>query len=307
IFALLSLFFCSLMLPAEAAEPVPAKAEMDNARNLLKEHKYKQADNFIQSLIKTYPNDADLHMLRADLLRETGQVDQASAEFAEAAELAPANPYPTIALAQLSLKQLELDQSLSYAQQSVARDPSCLAARITLVDVLLQCEQTGEAERQLRYFPASAKGNPAVELLTYHMSLKKGDLSAARLHLQNAIKGSKEDNLQLRLEQCDLLQQLGDNSAVKQELLKIIDEHPDSLSARLRLARLEESQFHNYADALYNFNEALKIDPLSAAAIAGRDRCLLKRSNLALQIKIALREFWARMAEIDKPKAENKP
>ncbi len=303
-FALLFALFCMQTLPANTADSAPPKAEMENARNLLKEHKYKQADNFIQSLIKTYPNDVDLHMLRANLLRETGQVEQASAEFAEAAELAPSNPYPTIALAQLCLKQLELDQSLSYAQQSVARDPSCLPARITLVDVLLQCEQTGEAERQLRYFPASSKGNPAVELLAYHMSLKKGDLSSARLHLQTAIKGSKEDNLQLKLEDCDLLQQMGDISSVKQELLKILDDHPDSLSARLRLARLEESQFHNYADALYHFNEALKIDPLSAAAIAGRDRCLLKRRNLALQIKIALREVLAKWADLNNPKVE---
>lgn len=291
-FALLSLFFL-LNSPGIAGEP---SSETDTARRLIKEHRYKQAETLVSTLLKNSPDDADLHMIQGELLREKGQIDNATSAYARAAELSPSNPYPLIALSELSLRQLELELSLTYAQQAVASDPDCLEARLTLVDVLLQCEQTAEAERQLKYFPEESKGRPEVEILAYRLNQKKGDFVSARKHLMAAISASdKETNLQLRLEACDLLQTLGEYTESKRELEKIIAANPNSLEAHLRLARLLETQFHDYPGALGQYDEALKLDPLSAAAISGNERCKLKRRNIALALKIALREFceWA--------------
>lgn len=289
-FALAISLITSQMSPAENE----TKPDINSARQLIKEHHYKQADSLLASLEAKAPQDAALCILRGDLFREIGQIENAKEEFAKASELSLSDPVPMVVLAELSLKQLELDMSLSYAQQAVARDPAYLPARISLVNILLQCEQTGEAERQLKYLARTAKDSPEIELLAYKLCLKKGDFAAAREHLQKAISNTHETNIQLRLEQADLLQSMGDYLAAKTELEKIAASNPDSLSARLRLARLLELQFHDYAGALSNFNEALKLDPLSAPAIAGRDRCQVKRRNIALQIKLFLREYWSK-------------
>jgi tetratricopeptide (TPR) repeat protein len=291
-----------------AAENTPAK-EVNAAHALIKEHRYTQADALLSTLEKAYPTDPELPMVRGNLLREIGQVDRAIHEFARAAELAPSDPFPLIALADLSLKQMELEQSLTYAQQAVASDPSCLPARVELVDVLLQCGQTAEAERQLKCIPEESKQDPSVEQLAYRLSLKKGDLSSARSHLKKTMIGSNKNkgSLNLRLEESDLLETMGDNKAARSELEKIIQDDPDSLSARLRLARLLEKQYHDYSAALVNYKEALRIDPLSAQAIAGNERCLLKRRNIALQLKMALREFWSKFTGEDAASTGSSP
>lgn len=303
---MLLLLDASTAISYSASENAPA-SNLAAAKRLINEHRYKQADALLTTLIKATPDDATLRMCRGDLLRETGQIDEAAKEYADAAEIAPSDPNPLIALAEVSLKQLELDMSLSYAQQAVASDPSSLPARITLVNVLLQCEQTGEAERQLKYFPAFSKGKPEVELLWYRLSLKKGDYNSARDHLHNAIEATKDPGVQLRLEQSDLLQTMGDFVSARQELEKIIRDFPDSLPARLRLARLLETEFHDYAGALQSFNEALRLDPLSATAIAGRDRCQSKRKNIALQLKLTLKDLWARLNGEVPPEGSKSP
>ena len=287
--------FCDAPALAAAEKEAPYVSE---ARKLFKEHRYKQADAMLSSLIKEHPEDVDLRMLHGEVLRESGRINLASDEFAKAAELAPSNPFPMIDMAELSLKQLELDASWSYAQQAVARDPSCLQARITLVNVLLQCDQTGESERQLRYFPATAKDSYEVQMLWYRLAMKKGDFGAANDHLGRAMSNSAEkqdDNL--LYEKSDLMQTIGDYDSARKDLEQIIAKNPDQLSARLRLARLLESQFHDYRAALEQFNEVLKIDPLSAAAIAGKERCQIKGRNIALQLKMSLREAWAKFCE----------
>ena len=303
-----SILLLSICVFCQSAARAVAENETSNAagylaeaRKLFQEHRYKQADVLLSSLISEHPGEADLRMLHGEVLRESGRITLASEEFAKAAELAPANPYPMIHLAELSLKQLELDLSWSYAQQAVARDPSCLPARITLVNVLLQCEQTGEAERQLRYFPAASKNTFEVQMLWYRLALRKGDYGAANEHLSEAMsaseKSASETGDQLLMEKSELMQTIGDYSAARKHLEKIILKDPDSLTARLKLGRLLESQFHDYRAALEQFNEALRIDPLSAAATAGKERCQTKGRHIALQLTMTLREAWTNFCQ----------
>ena len=280
------------LLCLQSAIAADLQSDIASARQLIKERHYKQAESALTILLKTNPESADLQMLQGELLREKGQIDGATNAFARAAELDSSSPFPLIALSELSLRQLELELALTYAQQAVASDPNCIEARLALVDALLQCEQTAEAERQLKYFPEESKNKPAVEILAYRLNQKKGDFVSAKKHLLAAIAGSADDsNIQLRLEACDLLQTMGEHNSARAELERIIEGNAESLEAHLRLARLLETQFHDYAGALRQYDDALKLDPLSAPAIAGSERCKLKRQNIALQIKIALREL----------------
>lgn len=282
---------------------------LSEARKLFENHRYKQADTLLVQLIKEHPEEADLFMLHGEVLRESGSLKLASEEFAKAAELQASDPYPMINLSQLALKQLELDLAWSCAQQAVARDTACVPARVNLVNILLQCEQTGEAERQLRYFPASAKDTYEVQMLWYRLAMKKGDFAAANDHLSKAMSFSAEPAKaegELLFEKSDLMQTMGDFETARKDLEKIVAREPDSLTAHLRLARLLESQFHDYRGALDQFNEALRIDPLSAAAIAGKERCQIKGRNIALQLKMSLREAWTKFCEGNSAPAESR-
>lgn len=287
------------MLPAwpASAESLDRNA-IDSVRRLVDEHHYKQAEALLADLSIRFPGNMELSMLRGKLLKQTGRVSEASSVFADAAQLDPQSPFPLIELAQLSLKQLDFDTSLSYAQQAVARDPSCLSARITLIDVLLACEQTAEAERQLKCLPEQFKDKAELELLAYRLSQKKGDLFGASNHLHRAIAVSKNHlEPRLKLEECDLLESMSDYQGCRRVLEEIIAANPDTLESRLRLARLLETHYHDFAGAFLQYEEALRLDPLSAPALAGRERCRVKRRNLALAIKVALRDFCSGISE----------
>src|SRR6185369_3131095 len=116
-----------------AAEQTAGKApvhELKSARDFMKGHRLSRAEALLKPLAEKYPDDADLAMVYGTLLRELGQFGLASKEFARAALLAPADPFPLIGLAQLIVKQMELEPSLVYAQQAIARNPACLPARL---------------------------------------------------------------------------------------------------------------------------------------------------------------------------------
>jgi len=279
-----------------------AAKEISSVKDLIHDHKYSQAAFLLSNLVRKYPENSSLAMLYAELLQDMGQVDLASSEFSRAAQLAPKDPAPLISLVQLSLKNMELEASLNYAHQAVARNPEAVEAKLALIDVLLQCDLTAEAERQLKNLSYPAKDKPRVEQLAYRLSLKKGDLVGARVHLRNAIGSTA--STQLHLEQSELLQSMGDRRAARDELQNILKTQPDSLPARLRLARLLETEYHDYSAALDNYAEALKLDPLSAQAIAGHDRCESKRRNIALQLKMAFREFLIRGKQEEEAEAQ---
>lgn len=280
---------------AESVATEPEKSvDLSTVTKWIKDHHYKQAESALTAMIKAKPADAVVHQTYGLLLRETGQIDKALSEYARAAELDASSSVPLIALSELSLKQLDLDGSLSYAEQAVACEPASKAARTALIEALLQSEQISEAERQLKYIQEKDLRTPYMEMLQYRLMQKKGDYLSARKHMQTALESpGNEVPVSLRLEQSDLLQTLGEYAAAKRELEKILAGDPDLLEGRLKLARLMETQFHDYAAAMQNYNEALKLDPLSAAAMAGIERCQTKRQNLALQLKICFRDFWA--------------
>lgn len=288
---------CLALVLVDANAVIAFDKKAESVRSLISQRRYKQAESVISDLLRKDPQQADWHVLHGELLRQTGQLEESADEFARAAELSASNPVPLICLAELSMKQLNQDLSLSYAQQAVARDPSCLPARICLIDTLLQCEQTGEADRQFKCLPAKFHTDYKFELLAYRICLKKGDLFGASNHLRRAIKANPPDSFELKMEESDLLQNMADYESCKSALENMILTNPDSLSCRLRLARLLETQFHDYASALHQYNEAVRLDPLSAPALAGRDRCQRKRRNIALQLKVSLRAFFAELAE----------
>lgn len=269
------------------------------------EHRYTQAEAAISKLLKERPDDLALRLLYGDLLEKIGHFDEAETEYSRAAEIDASDPVPTVNLARISLKQLELERSLSYAQQSVARDPSYLPARLTYIEVLLACDQTAEAERQLKFIPEKEKNQPDVAILAYRLALKKGDYSGAHRYLMLARNAKSSGNgaqvetsstpEKLSIEEADLLDTLGKYDAARKILEAIVENDPESFEAKLKLARFLELRYHDYEGALRQFEDALRMDPLSATAIAGKERCQSKRRNIALQIKIYLREIWGQL------------
>ncbi len=275
--------------------------DLEKARALIKEHRYSQAESLISELEKKSPQLAQVHMIKGELYIKSGQPDRAVAEFEQAAKLSSSDPYPLICLAQLSLQQLDLDSSLDFARQALKRNPECIDARITLVDALLQSEQTAEAERQLKSFYGKEKGRSELELLAFRLNKKKGDYVTALNHLSKALSSLPGENIELQLEECELLQMLGDYDNARNKLEQITIKNPDSIQARLKLARFLESHFHDYSSALMQYTKALKLDPLNATAISGQERCRTKKRNLALQIKLALRELFASWSSNKQP------
>lgn len=288
------------LLPALGKES-KRSIDLSTLNKLIKEHKFILAEDEIQNLLKSHPGIPEAHYAYGNLLRTTGQIDQAKDEFNRARELDPKDTKPLVALAEICLNNMELDQSMSYAQKAIALDPDSLNARAVLIAILLKSERTNEAERQLHSLLQEKKPTPELDFLAYKLNLQKGAYRKARYYLEAILAKSDNQTPELLLELAKVYAATGDYEKSRDTLELLTSTNPLLNEARLRLAHSLEGHFHNYQAAQEQYKEVLRMDPLSIEAIAGIQRCQNRQRNIALRLKTALREELSKLFP-DKPK-----
>ncbi|MBY0356686.1 MAG: tetratricopeptide repeat protein [Candidatus Obscuribacterales bacterium] len=260
-------------------------------KRLVQERKFIQAEDEAQKLLRTNSNNPEAHYAYGELLRASGQLDQASYEFNRVIELAPKDYRPQVALAEICLDNMELSAALDHAQRAVDIAPKSLAARIGLISVLLKSEQTSAAEHELNDLFRQNKNNNELVLLSYRLCRQKGDYQEAKRYLQAVLSKPQSRTPSLLIELAQMYSATGEYDKEKTLLESIIDSYPLIPEARLRLARNLEAHGHNYKEAQAQYLEVLRIDPTSSAALAGLQRCSVKQNNVALRLKLLLRKL----------------
>lgn len=257
---------------------------------LIKERRFILAEDEVQKLLRQEPDNSAVHYAYGELLLITGQLDLASYEFKRANELSAKDPKPLIALCNLALQNLELNDALSYARRAVAANPASLQAKIALISALLKGEQTSAAEHEFSYLAKNDLDNPDIALLAYKLNLQKGDYQEAKQYLETALNKYDTQTPELLLDLADIYAVTGNYKKEKEILESINTANPFHSEARLKLARNLEFHSRDYHAAEEEYSEVLRLDPISAAATDGIERCRVKQNNIALRLKSAIRE-----------------
>jgi tetratricopeptide (TPR) repeat protein len=283
----LSLLIAGAVPPAFSATASPDIVKLDK---FLDDGKFEDARQLIKTLLEKYPQRADLHMWYARRLRSTGQTEQAIAEFVKAGVLQPDCAEASIALSDIYLQNLDVEHSIKYAYKAVEAEPTSSAARKALLAALIQGDLLSEAEKQLQLMLKTASANPDIYLLAFQLKNKKGDIKQARSYLEQAVNACPQQ-LQWQLQLAALLENSGEAAAARARWETILRTDPGLTEARLRLARNLEVFSQNYDGAIAQYRLVLRSDPNSPSALAGLDRCLDKKNNLALQLKTAIQQM----------------
>ncbi len=234
--------------------------------------------------IAASPKDAQLHLDYAEFLLSAGLIDNAIVEFQSAARLKPSDAEPFIALAEIYLQNLDFEKAQSCAGNALKLQPRSSSARIVLLSALVQEDQIADAERELAILLKSAPQNARVLQLAYMVKARLGDFSEARRYLQLAVT-LQPAKIDWVLALCKMEENCGNDELALEQLRTILKRYPNSIEARLRLARNLEVFRHDYDGAILEYGWALLIDDKSAVALAGIERCKGKKNNLALRIR----------------------
>ena len=288
----------SLEIALEAAEP-PEAQNISRLDALFAQGKFQQARLAARELLLKQPHSAEAHLRYARLLLKLGEMEEAIGELEKSTLLNPHGTEAFVALSQIYQQNLDLEKSLKYARLALDGAPSSAPARIVLVSALMQSDRIDEAEHQLSSLLSREAANPQVLLLAYQLKVKKGDFGAARRYLQTAIAMDPKV-LKWQLDLSDLYESAGDHEAARRFLEKVLDSRPDSLEARLRLARNLEVFDKDYDGAKAQYQLVLQSDPDSPAASTGVERCRAKKNNLALRLKLSLQSLFQLLSSGEK-------
>lgn len=245
--------------------------------------------NWEQQLIK-FPKNAGVHTDYARFLLSAGLIDTAIAEFQRAVELNPKESDALIELAEISLQNLDFERAKNYAQQALKVSPGSSEARIVLLTAFVQSDKINEAEKQLNLLLSTESRNPRVLQLAYMVKVRLGDLNQARTYLQKAVS-LQPGKIDWVLELCKMLESSGNANLAYEQLQGLLQKYPNSVDARLRLARNLEMYRHNYDGAIEEYIRALEIDQKSEVALSGIERCKGKKNDLALRLKQNLQSW----------------
>jgi len=244
--------------------------------------------------IAASPKNAQLHMDYGTFLLSAGLIENAIAQFQEATFLNPSDVEPIIALAEIYLQNLDFEKSQTYAANALRLQQGSSAARIVLLSALVQRDQIADAERELTILLAQPR-NPRVLQLAYMVKARRGDFTEARRYLQQAVT-LQPAKIDWVLQLCKMLESSGNDALALEQLRTILKRYPNSLEARLKLARNLEVYRNDYNGAILEYGRALEIDSKSAVALAGIERCKGKKNNLALRIKQGIQFYIVRPA-----------
>jgi tetratricopeptide (TPR) repeat protein len=225
---------------------------------LISTHSFLEANDLLDQLCVTNPDDVDVRIAAAKLYREMGMLARSRIEYQQLASAYPTRVEPLIALSQMYLLYLDPRNALSNARNAVKLAPHNKDAGIALVSALVAGGNLKEADERLALLTRANSGDAEVHYVAYKLMMERGQLPEAKACLQRAINSD-----------------------------------PNSLDKINKMAILQEYCFHDYDEARQQFQKILQIDPDSVSAIAGLDRCKAKENDLAAILKDQIRSACA--------------
>ena len=284
------------LITAACLAAVPASSEMHSETNLqlakanqfIAKRSFVEAQRIINSLLERFPDDFHVRLAQARLLKSMGLIARSKDAYEKLKLSAPQAPEPLIALSEMAFESLNARLALDLARKAQAVAPTSLSAQLSLASALIATSHYQEASDLLDSLSKRHGGNAEVQYLLYKMAMKRDRYVQARTALENSIGLDSGDPRRI-LELSELCKYMRDYDGAKYNLQRILLADSAPIDALIKLAVLYEFNFHDYQEAIAQYQKVLNIDSNSVTAMAGIDRCRLKENDLAGRAKD---EFW---------------
>lgn len=248
---------------------------------------YFKASAQLDQLRAKYPDNIDVILASARLYRDMGLPARAAAEYQKVLRTNPNSTESYVALSNIYRQQLDIPRAIAFARRAFASNPHATEARVALVSALVEGGMLKESEQELNQLLKTDAKNAQVQYVSYKLAMRRGQTVSAQQHLESAVAlaYSRPDWL---VELSELNRMEGDYAAARRNLEESLTSDQFSLDALNKLAIVDEFYFHEYDHAMEQYRNILAIDPDSVTALAGLDRCKVKKNDIAGVLKFQL-------------------
>ena len=243
------------------ADPEETPRLVNLVRAYLRSGRVGDAENFLASILKASPDNAEASILNAALkARDSNRAAEAEADLKEVIEKAPENPLGYRALANFYATRGRRDEAETIAREGLRKFPDNITLNLTLAGYL-QANQ--DFEEAIMVYERLYELRPQSQLITNNLASLLADHRSDQESLDRAFE------LANRLRSLDFSfvkdtlgwvhYRRGENAAALQLLEEAVKELPNVAIVRYHLAQvyLKEERLE---DAKREFEKALEID-----------------------------------------------
>ena len=291
---------------AVRAETAPQLSNQDfeQIAHLIDEGTLLPARVRVETLLANQPSDWHVALLAGRLYRRMGLSGFAIVQYEKVRAQNPNMVEPLIALSQLHLDNLSTEIAIVLARRAVEIDPQSKEARLALINALVAGQSLRQAREQATRLQAAYPNDADVAHALSAVEQSFGQYDSATALLLSAL-AKRPQMLAWRLELADLYLSRNNFEACRSALNQVLSVEPHSLEALNSLAHLLEFDLHEYMPALRAYRAIKEIIPDSATAQAGIDRCLVKQSDFALNLRNGLYHLFGLKVQDEKLEESN--
>ena len=171
-----------------AASPNDADMLLLRAQMLLDDKRSEEAVGILKRAIEADPKAIGAHYTLGKVYAATGDIQGADAAFREVLRQNPAASVVRVELSLLQLSTGTTSASLTEAEQAVAQQPRNVGARLALIRSLLASRQFDRADRDLQSLLAAAPNAAAVHVQLGVLAASRNQRAAARTAFNRALE-----------------------------------------------------------------------------------------------------------------------
>jgi tetratricopeptide (TPR) repeat protein len=248
------------------------------------------AQNLLNIAERMHPGTYQLTLAQAKLWSNMGLHARAKILYENLHKQQPTAVEPLVALSQLSLESLRIDEAVRYAREAVKVAPASNAAHLALAAAVIADNSDTAAKLELDFIEQKFAASAEYYYLRSQFLAAHDDRTGAISALEQAVK-AKPANAQWWMQLGSLYEQDGKYNEALDAFSRYLRLNPTSIEALGKAAAIYEYNFHDYDRAISYYRDILKIDKNIVDASAGIERCQRKNKDLAAALKDQLWRF----------------
>ena len=251
-------------------DPKQVEARIKLGQILLLASKLPEAQKLAQVALELDADNAEALVLMGGILSAQGNTDAAFVKAEQVLKTKPDNVPATLLLASLNAKIGKVDEAVNQLQRFNAKNPKEVSSRLLLTNLYSQTKQQEKAgellQEIIRLEPKSLL--PRQRLANLYLSEKQKD--RAEEVLRTAVRDFPEDE-QAKLMLVEFLLVAKSNEAAIAELLPTLEQKPDYVDLRFKLADLYAAQ-NKLKDVEETWQEIVSLAKQDAVAAKARNK-----------------------------------
>lgn len=274
----LTIIFVFLAASFAPAQPATVQDRLEKAANLIRDNRIAEAEQQLNSILKTAPNEPVALNLLGTVRAQQGRLSEAEVLLVRSARIDPAYVAVHMNLAFLYMLRNAPDKTISELKEVVKLEPNNIEANYKLGRLLLVQDQVDDSiailERAKSEIPSSVVFLP----LLGDAYLKKGNAEKAEENFLQALAAQK-DNLDALLGLAKVSQKRGDSRAALGYLAgaRQLAVNSPELLYKVGVAALALGAFD---DAQTDLDQAVKLKPNEPAYLIALGAASLKKADL---------------------------